>query len=715
MRARDGVPTISNIPPTSLCTRKASVSNNTPPVVLNERYELSQRIGRGGMADVFLARDQLLNRQVAIKVLFPEFATDPNFVERFRREAQSAANLNHPNIVGVYDWGKYANTYFMAMEYVQGRTLADILRANGHINSVQAAEIASEISAALGHAHRNGVAHRDIKPANILIGSNGQVKVADFGIARAMNAPTESNLTQVGNVMGTATYFSPEQAQGAQPDPRSDLYSLGVVLYEMVAGRPPFSGDNPVAIAYKQVHDQPQPLNQLVADVPRAYEAIVAKLLAKQPAMRYASADELREDLRRFRAGEPVAALGPTAPSPGAPAATTAMPTAPPPLATTAMPRTTAMPGQYGPGPGLAPTPAGGRTTMVPPQHVQPDDERSRGTWYAVAGFVALLVLVAGGLVLFNALNKQDKAETPEFVNVPALVGVPLEDATKQLEELGLTFKTEADPEAVEVQEGQVARTDPLEGVLVQRGDPVTLFFRPISQPVPIPDVTNLTEADARLLLEGEGFIVGRVDVENDPAFEEGTVIRTDPPAGELHEQGTTVNVVLSGGPDQVAVPNVIGQAEANATQLLQGEPFLFVVTVVNEASATVPAGSVIRTDPAVDQLLAKGAPVTLVVSSGKEKRVVPLVVGKDQATATALIQGNDLVVEVSFQPVAQGGPQDGRVISVSPGEGTEVEIGSTVKIKVGQGVAPPTTSTSTTTTTTTTTAPPPTDPPPST
>ncbi|HAP77553.1 MAG TPA: serine/threonine protein kinase, partial [Acidimicrobiaceae bacterium] len=261
------------------------------------------------MADVFLARDLLLDRPVAIKVLFPEFAIDPNFVERFRREAQSAANLNHPNIVGVYDWGKYANTYFMAMEYVQGRTLADILKANGHVNSQQAAEIASEVSAALGFAHRNGVVHRDIKPANILIGANGQVKVADFGIARAMNAPTEANLTQVGSVMGTASYFSPEQAQGAQPDPRSDLYSLGIVLYEMVAGRTPFTGENPVSIAYKQVHDAPQPLNQIVADVPKSFEAIVAKLLAKKPELRYPTAEALRDDLRRFRHGEPVQAL----------------------------------------------------------------------------------------------------------------------------------------------------------------------------------------------------------------------------------------------------------------------------------------------------------------------------------------------------------------------------------------------------------------------
>ena len=298
------------------------MTNNGEATVINDRYQIHKRIGRGGMADVFSARDLLLDRQVAIKVLFPEFATDANFVERFRREAQSAASLSHPNIVSVYDWGKYEGTYFIAMEEVQGRTLAEILSTNKQLTAKQAAEIASEVAAALGFAHDNHVAHRDIKPANILIGSNGQVKVADFGIARAMNAPTEANLTQVGSVMGTATYFSPEQAQGAQPDPRSDLYSLGIVMYEMVAGRPPFTGENPVSIAYKQVHDAPQPLVQIVADVPRSYEAIVAKLLAKDPAMRYPTAGALRDDLRRFRSDEPVQALGGGAeragPQPGA-------------------------------------------------------------------------------------------------------------------------------------------------------------------------------------------------------------------------------------------------------------------------------------------------------------------------------------------------------------------------------------------------------------
>ena len=238
--------------------------------VFNDRYDIQQRLGRCGMSDVYLARDRLLERRVAVKVLFPEFATDPSFVARFRREAQAAANLTHPNIVAVYDWGQQSGTYFIVMEYVNGRTLAEVLRAEGKMSALQAATISSEVAAALGFAHRNGVVHRDVKPGNILVTPTGDVKVADFGIARVANAGTDAGLTQAGSVMGTAAYFSPEQAQGATPDPRSDLYSLGVVMYEMVGGRPPFTGENPVSIAYKQVHEAPPRLRDLTPDVPVA-------------------------------------------------------------------------------------------------------------------------------------------------------------------------------------------------------------------------------------------------------------------------------------------------------------------------------------------------------------------------------------------------------------------------------------------------------------
>ena len=277
--------------------------------VVNDRYRVERSVGRGGMAEVFLAHDLLLDRPVALKVLFPEYANDPNFVERFRREAQSAAGLTHPNIVAVYDWGKVNNTYFIAMEFVQGRTLASILKEKLRLTARQACDVAVDVASALGFAHENGVVHRDIKPGNILIGSTGQIKVADFGIARALGSAVEDGLTQTGSVMGTATYLSPEQAQGSQPDPRSDIYSLGVMMYEIVAGRAPFVGDNAVGIAYQQVHGVPPALSEFVADVPREFEAIVAKCMAKSAERRYVNANALRDDLRRFSAGEDVVAL----------------------------------------------------------------------------------------------------------------------------------------------------------------------------------------------------------------------------------------------------------------------------------------------------------------------------------------------------------------------------------------------------------------------
>ncbi len=662
------------------------MTSSNERTVLNDRYELQQRIGRGGMADVFLARDLLLDRPVAIKVLFPEFAVDPNFVERFRREAQSAANLNHPNIVGVYDWGQYANTYFMAMEYVQGRTLADILRANGHVNSQQAAEIGSEIAAALGFAHRNGVVHRDIKPANILIGSNGQVKVADFGIARAMNAPTESNLTQAGSVMGTATYFSPEQAQGANPDPRSDLYSLGIVLYEMVAGRPPFSGENPVSIAYKQVHEQPQPLNQLVADVPKPFEAIVAKLLAKKPEIRYPTAEAVRDDLRRFRSGEPVQAL---ANAMGAVAGTTAMPRVAPPAATVGLPRTTAMPGT--PGTGAVP-----RTTFVQ----QPQQPEGRGGMYAVIGFLALIALVVGGLVLFNTLSK-DKA--PSEFAMPDVTRAILQDGSQVLTDKGLQLNpAQVDPApAADWPEGTITRTDPIAGTLVQRGQAVTVFYVPVRTPFALDDLAGKSQQDAVDYLNSKGLVLDPAIVtEDNAAVEAGKVIRTNPPSGTQVRQGDTVALVVSAGANQVAVPPVSGLPEADARSYL--ETANLKVTVVQEASDNVAAGTAIRTDPAVAALVPKGSPITLYVSSGAAPVKVPPVEGRTEAQARTQLDGLGLGVDVTYQNVPDGDPKDGKVITQSIASGTDVPPGTVIKLKVGKAVVVATTTTTIPPTTTT-------------
>jgi serine/threonine-protein kinase len=668
------------------------VTDNGERTVLNDRYEIQQRIGRGGMADVFLARDLLLDRLVAIKVLFPEFATDPNFVERFRREAQSAANLTHPNIVAVYDWGKYANTYFMAMEYVQGRTLADILRANGHVNSVQAAEIANEVAAALGNAHASGVVHRDIKPANILIGGNGQVKVADFGIARAMNAGSENNLTQVGSVMGTATYFSPEQAQGAQPDPRSDLYSLGIVLYEMVAGKPPFSGENPVSIAYKQVHDMPQPLNQLVADVPRPFEAIVAKLLAKDPNMRYSNAEALRDDLRRYRSGEPVLALAAVAGSaPPQPPRTGDTGSAA--NVTRAMPRTTTNPAQGS-------TTVMARTTTMPQQV----GGARRNNWYGIAAFIALLALVAGAIVLFNVLKKDAK---PTSFQLEDVVGLALDEATKKLEDAGLSFNKFEEPTSAAV-EGAVVRTLPVAGTIVSTGQAISVYYNPIKTPVPIPDVKGKTVAEATSILTGAGFTISPDVVPVvDATITPGSVVSTNPPFGGSAKQGTVVVLTVSKSPDQVTVPDLTGQTGDAAKALLAAEPYTFNVTVTSEPSVDIPLNVVVRTDPAVNTPVAKGSNINVVVSAGPAKVKVPPVEGLTEAAARNQLTVRGLVADVVFVTVAIGSPDDGHVISQSIPPTDSVAPGTTIRLKVGKAAPLPTTTIAPTTLPPTTTAPP--------
>ncbi len=700
------------------------MTNNGDATVINDRYEIHKRIGRGGMADVFSARDLLLDRQVAVKVLFPEFATDANFVERFRREAQSAASLSHPNIVNVYDWGKYEGTYFIVMEEVQGRTLAEILTTNKQLTSKQAAEIASEVAAALGFAHENHVAHRDIKPANILIGSNGQVKVADFGIARALNAPTESNLTQVGSVMGTATYFSPEQAQGAQPDPRSDLYSLGIVMYEMVAGKPPFTGENPVSIAYKQVHDAPQPLVQIVADVPRSFEAIVAKLLAKDPKLRYPSAAALRDDLRRFRNDEPVQALAAiqgaqqrssgvagagvagaaaagagVAAAAGLAGATTVNPTtAPTGMVPTGVPRSTGVPST-----GMM---EAGYPTGASADAMYYDTNGSRTGWYALGAFVALILLVVGGVLLFQALSTEDGGEEAVQFVLDDYTDRPLAEVTADLTSKNIRFTTTAEENNL-VPPNFVFKTDPVAGTLILEDEIVEVFYNPDTQLVPIPNVVGMSTEEARTRLAADGFVVGEITTEEREDVSEDTVVSTDPPPETPLLQGSTVNLVVSAPPSSVQVPGeVIGMSEVEARAILEAPPYEFVVTTDVRSSPTVPENTVMEIRPGPGELVEMGSDILILVSSGPEDVRVPVVVGRTEAQARNTITEIGLIPDVQYQDGDFGPNEDGRVISQSLPVGSTVPPGTTMTIVVARNTAPPPTTTPPTTTTTTTTPP---------
>jgi beta-lactam-binding protein with PASTA domain/tRNA A-37 threonylcarbamoyl transferase component Bud32 len=634
------------------------------PTVFSGRYELHRRIGKGGMAEVSLARDQLLDRPVAIKVLFPEFATDPAFVERFRREATAAANLSHPNIVGVYDWGEAEGTYFIVMEYVNGRTLSQVLRADGPLHPDRAADIGADVAAALGFAHRNGVVHRDVKPGNVLVDQHGLVKVADFGIARAITATSDEHLTQVGTVMGTATYFSPEQARGDPVDPRSDLYSLGCVLYELVTGRPPFSGDSPVAIAYKQVHESPVPPRQVNPSVPPALEAIILKCLAKNPANRYPSAEDLRADLRRFREGSRILAepVMPPPPRRGEPAATTAM------AATRAQGAT--------------------RVQRAPVDYAEEDyyDEpprRSSGAFFAV--LIVLLVLLAGMLFfLARTLGVGDDSGSATLVPVPDVRNELASDAEATLKGLGFEV-TQTEEANDDTDAGHVFAQDPANGTKAEKGSTVKLRVSAGAEQVPVPGVVGQKVDEARATLQGNGFTV-RVETTTDGDVDPDTVTAQDPPPQTEAAKGSEVVITVKSEPDSVEVPNVRDMTESAAIAALEAKGFT--TTTDQEASDQIRSGHVIRTEPASGSSQAKGSQVTVVVSTGQATTTtaktvtVPNVIGMNEDSATSALQSRGLDVDVNEQSTLDE-TRDGEVVDQSPKGNTSARSGDTVTITV--------------------------------
>ena len=648
------------------------------PVVINARYELGRRIGRGGMAEVFVARDRLLDRPVAVKILFAEYAKDPLFVERFRREAMSAASLNHPNIVGVYDWGQVDTTYYIAMEYVQGRTLADILQKHERLSVLQACDIALDIAAALSSAHTAGVAHRDIKPANVIVSATGHVKVADFGIARAIGAAVEQGLTQTGAVMGTATYFSPEQAQGAQPDPRSDLYSLGVIMYEMLAGEPPFTGENAIAIAYKQVHDAPVPLRTKNPEVSPAFSAIVMKCLAKDRERRYPTALALADDLRRFVDGKEVLALLDERAASVDAGATTQLPV----VDTDATDETydtqptTVLPSTGGRGLG-APSSTRRGGDYPPYDEVVP---RRTAVWL-FGSVVSVIALIAVAIFGFRALTDESAGAN---IAVPNVIGLNIEEAKSLLLDLGLT--PIEDPKVRENASNDIVyEQSPTADTMARQGENVILVYNPGFVPVVVPNLIGLSVQEATDVLKQSGLrlvvdkFVASVDV---PANQ---ILLQTPTAGLGARPNSVVTVDVSGGTNTVRVPDVIGDEQVAATKLLTALPLNFVVTVVAEASDVIEVGRVVRSEPLGDTAVAPGSPITLYVSSGKSLITVPNVIGQDGTTSATQLTALGLQVTLTEQVLPPGDALNGKVVAQSVVAGTAATPGSEIALTIGR------------------------------
>ena len=534
--------------------------------VFSDRYKIVRHLARGGMAEVYVAHDQLLDRPVALKVLFPEFAANHSFVERFRREARAAANLNHPNIVAVYDWGEEGQTYFIVMEYIEGSTIRELILKHRRLSPKQAAAVGAEIASALAFAHKNGVIHRDVKPGNVIISDAGHVKVMDFGIARA--GDPQDNLTQTGAVMGTATYFSPEQAQGKPLDGRSDLYSLGVVLYEVVAGTPPFTGENPVSIAYQHVREEPTPLRERDERIPEAFEAIVMKAMAKNLDHRYANAEEFRADLLRFREGKAVEAER-TAVVAAAAAGD----------ATAAMAATrvgTAVDGTQVLSPTAAQRAVGG------------------GPGRRTGAYIALLVVLLGALGLLLVLLARSLGVTGggSQVTVPTVFGRPSADAVKAIENAGLKAEVHEAPSGT-IEQGKVFAQSPGADSRVKKGSKVVLQVSSGPPSGTVPSVIGQTYQSASEALVRLGFRVTRNTPVFDPTAPPDQVIDQSPDAGSQLARGQLVRLTTSKGPQPTTtVTTSPPTTEAPATTF----PPIF--TPTTEPPTTPPRRTTTTTEP---------------------------------------------------------------------------------------------------------------------
>jgi eukaryotic-like serine/threonine-protein kinase len=612
------------------------------------RYRIARKLGGGGMADVYLAEDQELGRRVAIKMLHGRYANDEQFVERFRREATHAAGLSHPNIVSIFDRGEIEGTYYIVMEYVEGKTLKELIRSRGLCPIPVAIAYTRQILAALRYAHRNGVIHRDIKPHNVIVDSEGVVRVTDFGIARA----GASQMTEEGAIIGTAQYLSPEQARGAPVDQTSDLYSTGIVLFELLTGDVPFTGESPVEIAMKHLADVPPAPSELRSDVPEDLDLVVVRALAKEPADRYQSAAAMDADLETVARGGRVAAET-------AEAATMVL------AGERTLDATTAT-----------------QVVRRPPTQYEPP-KRGRSFWPWLVGLGVVLALLVGGWLAYDSIQRQ--LQGAESVAVPYVVGIQQANAERLIQDKGLIPQVHRVANA-DVEEGVVFAQSPTEGTRVDKETVVRIDVSSGKPQVTIPSVVGQSVEDAVAELTRAGLDAQVVEINSDR--DEGTVTAQSPNPGTVVVEGTRVRINVSKGPRPATIPNVVGLPYDQAASELQRAGFGVSRIDVDSDQA---AGIVTAQDPSGGSEGSKGSTVTVSVSKGPSTTAVPDVTTQDVSIAQTTLDAagfrTRVVLEDTTDPTS-----DGIVVSQDPVGGTQAKPNSLVTLFVGRYVATTTT-----------------------
>ena len=631
-----------------------TLSDTLINMLFDGRYRIMRKLGSGGMADVYLAEDEELGRRVAIKILNDKYAPDDQFVERFRREAKNAAGLSHPNIVSIYDRGEAEGTYYIAMEYLDGRSLKELVVARGPLPIPDAIAATRQVLAALRFAHRKGVVHRDIKPHNVMADADGRLKVTDFGIARA----GVSQMTEAGSIIGTAQYLSPEQARGAPVDQRSDLYSMGVVLYEMLTGQVPFTGESPVEIAMKHLSDTPRPPSLLRPDIPPDLDMVVLRALAKNPEDRFQTAEEMDAELDRVAAGTGVTAE--TADAATAVLSGTALASAP----------TAIVP------PRRPPT-----ETRRPSYRYAEPPRRRRPVW---PWLLALLLVVLAGVSGWYAFGKiQDSLGGSGTVSVPFVVQMREDLAVAKLNSKGLAAAVHRQPNE-NMKIGLVFQQGTVAGARVDKGTAVDIFVSTGPPRVQVPNVMGKSNNDAIAAITDAKlkFKVLQVFSKEDA----GTVVAQEPRGGRIVNQGSIVHINVSKGLQPLQVPDVRGQLFDNAAGQLQGAGF---AVARRDVDSSQPKDTVIDQDPRGGSSLSRGGTVTLFVSKGPKQSTIPNVESQDEASARQALEQSGFSVDVQQQDTTDPA-QDGIVLSQDPVGGTKAKPGTTVTIVVGRLVEVP-------------------------